>query len=91
MLILGLGDIIAAGLLMSRVYDIDIPILIIMAFAGYLLLKGLIFIMDIGSLVDIVAGALLILSLYFGIPNIFFFAAAALLAFKGIMTLFARF
>lgn len=91
MLFLGLGDIIAAGLLMSKAHDAVIPQAIVIFFAIYLLLKGLIFLMDIGSLFDLAGGILLILSLSTTLPAVLFLVVACLLGLKGVMSLFAKF
>ena len=86
---LGVFDIFAAGLLVGAGYHLPMPQGLIITVAIYLLLKALIFLMDIGSLFDIIGGILLILSLSMSLPPIVFFIFAALVGLKGIMSLFA--
>jgi len=89
MLLLGIGDTIAALLLVRGFYDIFIPTVIVSIFAGYLIIKGIIFIADIGSIMDIAVGILLFLTIattiHFSILLIF----AVIVGIKGIMTIFA--
>lgn len=87
--ILGLLDIIAAGVLVAQCFNWGLPSQIIIIFAVYLLLKAGIFLMDIASMLDIIIGILLLLSLGVQIscPVLYFFAF--LLGVKGIESLFA--
>ena len=85
---LGIFDILAAGLLVGAGYHLAMPQGLIIAVAIYLFLKALIFLMDIGSLFDIVAGILLILSLSMTLPPLVFFILAGLVGLKGMMSLF---
>ena len=86
---LGILDILAAGLLVGAAYQLAIPAGLVISFAVYLFLKALLFLLDIGSLFDIIAGILLILSLSLALPQILLFIFAALVGFKGILSLFA--
>ena len=86
---LGIFDILAAGLLVGAGYHLPMPQGLIITIAVYLILKALIFLTDIGSLFDIVAGILLILSLSMSLPPLVFFILAGLVGLKGIMSLFA--
>jgi len=86
---LGIFDIFAAGLLVAAAYSLPAPKGLIIAAAVYLFLKALIFLMDIGSLFDVIAGILLILSLFMTLPPILLFIVAGLIGLKGIMSLFA--
>ena len=86
---LGIFDLLAAGLLVGAAYDLPMPRGLVITLAVYLLLKALLFLKDIASLFDIVAGILLILSLSMSLPPIIFFVVAGLVALKGIMSLFA--
>jgi hypothetical protein len=93
MLILGAADTIAACLLVRGFYDLPfaIPKIIIIFFAAYLLIKGVILIADIGSAFDLVGGILLLLSLAnFIHPSILIFFAV-LIGLKGILSLFSVF
>lgn len=89
-LFLGLLDLISAGLLAGTAYHLTLPQGLIIGFACYLILKSILFLMDIGSLFDIVGGILLILSLFIALPAPLLFLSAALVGFKGVMTLFAH-
>lgn len=87
--VLGIFDILAAGLLVGAGYHLAMPQGLVIAVAVYLFLKALIFLMDIGSLFDIIAGVLLILSLSMSLPPLVFFILAGLVGLKGMMSLFA--
>ncbi len=90
MLLLGIADIVAALLLVRGFYEmISIPSEFIYIFAVYLFIKAIIFIFDIASIIDIAAGILLVLTLYFVVPPIVLLAFAAFLGLKGAMTLLA--
>lgn len=90
MLILGLADIVSALLLIRGVYNWNVPEGIITIFAAYLIIKAVIFIVDITSLVDLVAGALLLLSVSNSVPQPILYGFAAFLGLKGVMTLSAK-
>lgn len=89
MKILGLGDIFGAVLLVATAYSLDIPRGLIITVAVYLFLKALAFLFDIGSVFDIIAGILLILSLSIVLPQMVLFISAVLVGTKGIFSLFA--
>lgn len=89
MKLLGLLDLAAAAVLVSRFYDILIPKGVVIALAVYLLIKAVIFLADIGSFFDIVAAIVLLLSLSMVLPPFVLFAAAGLVGLKGVMSLFA--
>lgn len=91
MLPLGLMDIASAGLLLSRAFQADVSLLILIIFGGYLLVKGFLFPLDIGGLMDIMGGGLLLLSLWVVFPPSLFLIAALLVGLKGIMSLIPRF
>ena len=80
---------IAAGLLAGIAYNIPFAHGLIIGIAIYLILKSLLFLMDIGSLFDIIGGILLIASLFTPLPPILLFIAAGLVGIKGVMSLFA--
>jgi len=86
---LGILDLLAAGLLAGTAYGLPIAHGLIISIAVYLILKSLLFLMDIGSLFDIIGGILLILSLLMTLPPILLFIVAGLIGLKGIMSLFA--
>lgn len=85
--ILGLIDLIAAGLLLSINYNIGIPKGLIITVAVILILKAVIFLMDPTSLVDVAAGILLIMSLSMTLPAVILLPLALFVGFKGIMSL----
>lgn len=87
--ILGVFDILAATALVGVAYGVAIPQGLIITVAVYLFLKALIFLMDIGSLFDIIAGILLVLSLSITLPPLVLFILAGLIGLKGILSLFA--
>ena len=87
--ILGILDLAAAGLLAGTAYHLPFANGLIIGIAVYLILKSLLFLMDIGSLFDIVGGILLILSLFITLPPILLFIVAGLVGLKGVMSLFA--
>jgi len=87
--LLGILDIFAAGILVCLAFGIAPPQGLVIALAVYLFFKALLFITDIASLLDVAAGILLILSLWFGLPLVLLIVFAALLGLKGIMSLFA--
>ncbi len=84
-------DIASAGLLLSRAFQVDVSLLILIIFGGYLLIKGFLFPLDIGGLMDITGGGLLLLSFWVVLPNFLFLIAAVLVGSKGIMSLIPRF
>lgn len=84
----GFADIVSALLFVSGFYHIDIPRGMMIAFGIYLILKGVIFIANFFSLVDIAAGVLLVSGLIFGIHPIALIGIAAFLGLKGITSLF---
>ena len=88
MLLLGIADIIAGSLLIRGIYNIPVPQILVMVFAGYLIIKGLLFITDIGSAMDLVAGILLILTVFLNIPTLILIIFASLLGIKGVMSFF---
>ncbi|MEK7503653.1 MAG: hypothetical protein AAB577_01580 [Patescibacteria group bacterium] len=86
---LGVLDLLAAGLLVGTAYNLPLPQGLIISLAVYLILKSLLFLMDIGSLFDIIGGILLILSISMALPPILLYIAAGLVGLKGLMSLFA--
>ena len=91
MLFFGIADMVAALVLLAQPYNFSVPAGLIFAFAVFLLLKGFIFFRDIGSLLDIGAGILLIVTLSVVPPSPILFIIAGLLGLKGCLSLFARF
>ena len=87
---LGLLDLLSAGLLAGTAYHLPLPQGLIIGLGVYLILKSILFLMDIGSLFDIAGGVLLILSLSMTLPPILLFVVAGLVGLKGVMSLFAQ-
>jgi len=86
---LGILDLMSAGALAGTAYNLPLAHGLVIGLAVYLIFKSILFLADIGSLFDIAAGVLLILSLFMVLPPILLFAAAALVGLKGVMSLFA--
>ena len=89
MRILGTADMIAALLLIRGFYSFFIPEVIIYVFAAYLFIKALIFLADIGSIMDIGAGILLVASVSASLPQMLLLIFATFLGIKGLLTLFS--
>jgi len=87
--ILGVADIICSTIIFLLAFKIEVPWVLVFGAGAYLLLKVLIFIFsfNFGSAIDVFALSFLFLSLFFIIPPIFFFIAAALLVQKGLFSL----
>lgn len=86
--ILGVADLLAALSILLLKFG-AVPKTMVFAFAIYVIVKGLIFIKNIPSIVDIVAGILMITAAYysyFGIPT---WLAAVWLTQKGVISLFS--
>jgi len=69
-------------------YHVDIPRGMLIAFGVYLVLKGLLFLMNFFSLIDIAAGVLLISGWVFGVHPFILIGIAAFLAIKGFVSVF---
>ena len=92
MFFLAIGDILATLLLVRACFPgqlSNIPEALVFILAAYLILKALFFIRDAASIIDLVAGVLLIAIIYVVIPIPVLAVFAALLGIKGIMSLFA--
>jgi hypothetical protein len=87
--IFGLLDLIATAILLGTPYGMPAAKVLVIGLAVYLILKAIIFFADIGSVFDVIGGVVLILSLNMVLPDFIFYIAAALVGFKGIMSLFA--
>lgn len=90
MLFLGLADIASALFLIRGVYHWQVPEGVLTVFAAYLIIKAVIFIFDITSIIDLLAGAVLLLSVTTNIPQFVLYGFAAFLGLKGVMTLLAK-
>ena len=86
--ILGILDILAAFLIFALSFGLNIPHGIIIVFIVILLAKGaFILTKSIASAFDILAGVILILALFFTLPQIIFFIPGILVLQKGILSL----
>lgn len=83
-----------AGLVfLGKTLRIELPLLMVLFFALYLIVKGFIFVivsLDVGSFIDIGAGILLGGAAFFNIPQLISGICASFLLFKGFFSLFAR-
>ena len=84
---LGLLDVIATLLLIGVAASLNISQGLIITMSVYLIIKGIVFIIDIASVFDITAGTLLILSLFVSLPPVLLLIAAVLVGIKGFMSL----
>jgi len=82
---LGILDIIIAISAALFTYGIYSQWLMIVL-SVYLMVKGAIFIRSVASIIDIAAGAILILGLFVTLPNTLFWVIAAYLLQKGILS-----
>ena len=85
--ILGILDIFAVIVLLSVSFDASTPKGLVIITAALLCLKGSIFIFDPASIFDIGVGILLFLSLFMTLPLLLLLIVAAVLGFKGILSL----
>ncbi len=86
--LLGFADIVAGLLFVASFYHLDFPRGMAMAFGICLMLKGIIFIMNFFSLIDIAAGVLLVFSLTSAVPSFVLMGLAIFLGLKGLVSLF---
>jgi len=84
----GFADVVSGLLFVGSFYNVDIPRGMMMAFGIYLILKGLIFIMNFFSLIDVGAGILLISGWIFAVHPFILIGIAAFLCVKGLVSLF---
>jgi len=87
MLLLGLIDIIIAIVAVLLSFGIHLNALAYIA-GAYLVLKGMLFLKSFASVIDMVAGILLLLGILFAFPPWVFWVIAAYLVQKGIFSLF---
>ena len=84
----GVGDILAGLLFVADFYQVDIPRGMIMTFGIYLMLKGVLFIVNFFSWIDIAAGVLLAFGLLSSVHPFVLIGIAAFLCIKGLISLF---
>lgn len=85
--LMGFLDLHAAILLCAIAWGVEVPMVIAIIIAASLLVKGLAYIKDIGSLQDIGAVIIIVLGLFMAVPPPVLFAAAAVIGFKGLCSL----
>jgi len=88
--VLGILDLAAATLFLANFYRIGVPHGLINLIAVFLVIKGLIFLMDISSIVDIAAGIILMMSLSAVLPAMASLPLALFVGFKGVTSLAAH-
>jgi len=87
--ILGLIDILAGLLLVVVPYGLDVPRGMMIAVGVILAVKGLLFIMNFFSWIDVAVGILLIFAITSSLPIYVSIGLAAFLGLKGLASLFA--
>lgn len=86
MLFLGLVDILAALLLLSRIFGVNVPLAAVIVIPIALFFKSLINIFDPGSITDLVVALLIILSIFLVLPLWLLLIPALFIFIKGIMS-----
>lgn len=88
--VLGIADLLAGFIFLALIFKINVTISMEIFFAAYLIIKGGIFFinsMDFGSALDILAGILLIFSIFTLIPVLILILFAAFLILKGLLSI----
>ena len=88
--LLGILDILASLTLFIAVFNIPFPKNIAIIFSAYLLIKGILFIKNIVSAIDILSGVVLLLSLNIDLPMAVVIITAFLLLQKGIFSMLSH-
>ncbi|HEY4715355.1 MAG TPA: hypothetical protein VIH31_02520 [Candidatus Paceibacterota bacterium] len=89
MIFLGIADIFSAGLLGLKILSVNLPIFLLIIFSGYLIVKNLIFGLYWVSIIDLLAAGLMILSIFFILPEQYYLVIAGVLGIKGFQSIFA--
>lgn len=87
--LLGFIDILAGFLFLAGFYKLDVPRGMVMAVSIILILKGILFLINYFSWIDIAAGILLIFGLAAILPFPVLIGLAAFLILKGFVSLLA--
>lgn len=90
--ILGIADMMASLIFFGQFFEVEMSPSMVVFFAGYLVLKGVIFVfssLDLGSLFDIIAGGVLIAGIFFVTPQILLLLFGGILLIKGFFSLLA--
>ena len=88
--ILGIQDLIVTALLIAMAFGVNVPFDMVVLIAASLFFKAFAFITDIGSMFDIGAAALLIISYFITPPLLVVCIFIALIGSKGLLSLLAR-
>lgn len=86
----GALDITASIFLLLAAFSIILPWQIYTAFGVYLVLKGILFIKNFISIIDIICGILLFAVMQFTLPQAVLVIAAILLLQKGVLSMFSH-
>ena len=87
MKLLGIADLFAALMLITRSFRIEIPLGLLFCVLFYLSIKSLIALLSIGGLIDMGVVVLLIISIFFILPPLVFYIGAFLIGQKGFLSL----
>ncbi|MEK7519287.1 MAG: hypothetical protein AAB565_00655 [Patescibacteria group bacterium] len=87
MLILGLIDLSASFILLSRIFGVRVPIEAMILIPLGLLFKWLVSVTDIGGITDLIVAILIILSIFLNLPWWLLLIPACLILIKGILSL----
>lgn len=82
----------AGAVFLAQLFGLDVPTLMILFFAAYLIIKGGIFVLtslDWGSFVDVAAGVALLAGLFLAVPFFLLGLFGGILLIKGIFSLLA--
>ena len=90
--VLGLADIMAGLIFLSILFSIKLPLTMLLFFSLYLVVKGGIFVLnsgDAGSFMDVLAGFVLLATIFLNINSLILLPFAVFLLGKGLVTLTA--
>ncbi len=90
MLILGISDILAAGVLLLKGFGFDLPAIALIVAGLYLLVKLFIFPLNIAGVIDFVAGILILISFFVVLPKALVLIVAIPLLWKAIQGFLAH-
>ena len=85
--VLGIVDLIAAGVLSLQIFQVSVPAWITIFFVIFLLIKIIAFPFNLAALIDLFAVIFLILTSFGPLPHEFPLAVSGILAIKGAQSL----
>ena len=85
---LGVIDLLAAAILLSEGFRIEVPLAALIIIPIGLISKAFINILDIGSVTDVVAALLIVLGIFLHLPWQFLLVVAIIMAAKGLLSFF---